>query len=263
MTGRSHQRMALLAALLCLGVSARVRAQVPTSGYQAQQSLASAAYGSATVTPGMPFLNPYLMPLGQANPDYITYMYLQNQRNGGIGSGVISGTRPAPGATAGATRLARTAPSAVDASTPLGAKASPYPSRPPVELNRVALPMIADAPTANTGASFMRGPGRTRGRTVISTGRSPRGTTRDDEACGEYAPGSRLVKPICLMSDDGPVPVRGRRRVAVTEGPTIGHDDQVTSHHNRQGVGRTGRGSPGRSVAWIAQRSSFAGSAWR
>ncbi len=106
----------------------------------------------------MPFLNPYLMPMGQANPDYMTYLYLQNQRSGGIGSGVISGTRVAPGVPAGSTKPSRPAASAMDASTPLGSKGPSFPPRPPVELNRVALPMIADSPIGNTGASFMRGP---------------------------------------------------------------------------------------------------------
>jgi hypothetical protein len=162
MMGRVPRRAVLMAALLCMAASARSRAQQAAPGstgtYQAKQSLSAAAYGDATVSPGMPFLNPYLMPMGQANPDYITYMYLQNQKNGGIGSGVISGTRPAPGLPAGSTRPARQAASTMDASTPPGANRSAYPSRPPVELNRVTLPMIADSPTANTGASFMRGP---------------------------------------------------------------------------------------------------------
>jgi hypothetical protein len=46
----------------------------------------------------------------------------------------------------------------MDASTPLGSKGPSFPPRAPVELNRVALPMVADSPTANAGASFMRGP---------------------------------------------------------------------------------------------------------
>ncbi len=161
MKGRFHGWAALASFPLCLAASSRSLAQQPSAGspgaYQAQQSLSAAAYGDATVSPGLPFLNPYLMTFGQANPDYLTYMYLQNQKNGGIGSGVISGTRVAPGVPAGSTRPPRPAPSAVDASTPLGSKSSAYPQRPPVELNRVALPMIADSPTGNTGASFMRG----------------------------------------------------------------------------------------------------------
>ncbi|HEY2157358.1 MAG TPA: hypothetical protein VGH33_17150 [Isosphaeraceae bacterium] len=157
------QKLAVLSSItVLLAGASRTFAQQPTpnsaGGYQAQQSLSSATYAGATVTPGTPFLNPYLMPMGQANPDYMTYMYLQNQRNGGIGSGVISGTRVAPNVPAGSSKPTRPAASTLDASTPLGSRGPSFPQRPPVELNRVTLPMIADSPTGNTGASFMRGP---------------------------------------------------------------------------------------------------------
>jgi hypothetical protein len=141
------------------------------SAYQAQQSLSASAYQAATVVPGMPFLNPYMMSMGQANPDYMTYMYLQNQRSGGIGSGVISGTRVAPGIPAGSVAPPRGERSIRDASAPptgsfvmpRGEPSAPgsrgaYPARPPVGLNRTTLPMAASDPAGNAGASFMRGP---------------------------------------------------------------------------------------------------------
>jgi hypothetical protein len=161
MAARFPNRAVLASIAVVLGAAGRAPAQVTgpgaSAGIQGQQSIASSMYQAATVGPGTGFLSPYLMTMGQTNPDYITYMYLQNQRNGGIGSGVLSGTRVAPGVPAGSTVPARPKASAMDASTPLGGRGA-YPSRPPAELNRVTLPMIANTPGGNTGAYYMRGP---------------------------------------------------------------------------------------------------------
>ena len=115
-------------------------------------------YGGAAPTPFTPYLNPYLMQMSPGNPDYLTYMYLANQRNGGIGTGVISGTRlrvaPASGragrvdqAGGQALRLANAAPStprAVPRVRSVAARRS--------EQNRVTFPMNSPiGPGANTG----------------------------------------------------------------------------------------------------------------
>jgi hypothetical protein len=48
-----------------------------------------------------PYMNPYAANVMPNNPDFLLYMQAANQANGGIGSGVISGTRPGPGLPAG------------------------------------------------------------------------------------------------------------------------------------------------------------------
>jgi hypothetical protein len=113
-------------------------------------------YGSAPLNP---YLNPYLMGMSPGNPDYLTYAYLANQRNGGIGSGVISGTRPAPGAPAGSSPGGQ-AGSAPNAGPSTASRNASSTSRPATEQNRVTFPMsTASVPGANTGGYFQRGPG--------------------------------------------------------------------------------------------------------
>jgi hypothetical protein len=146
--------LAIAATVLGQGRDALAQGQAgtATSGPQPQQPLAVQMYG----TMGMnPYLNPYLMG-SQGNGDYLLYMYAQNQRNGGIGSGVISGTRPAPGAPAG---------SAVRGSHPINEASSPdskrTPGSKPVPARRTAL-LPADVTSSgisNTGGYFQRGPG--------------------------------------------------------------------------------------------------------
>jgi hypothetical protein len=166
MTRRFMRRAVMVCFGLVLAAGGIAGAQQLPAGlpgtYQGQQSMATAAYQAATVSPSTPFLSPYLMTMGQANPDYMTYLYLQNQKNGGIGSGVISGTRVAPGVPAGSTPAGSAPPakpaSATYAAPGLGKTRSAFPDRPPVALNRVALPMNANGTAQNAGASFMRGP---------------------------------------------------------------------------------------------------------
>lgn len=131
------------------------QAQGPSPDAQGQLGLANAMYGNAPVAP---YLNPYVMQMAPGNSDYLTYVYLQNQRSGGIGSGVISGTRPAPGAAtnpaaAGAGRAA------ANPGPSTAARYAPYTSRPPIEQNRMTFPMATSSvPGTNTGGYFMRGP---------------------------------------------------------------------------------------------------------
>ncbi len=162
MTMRSARYLAVTLASALLAAGSEAKAQLaptpPLNGTSGQLGLANAMYGSAPLNP---YLNPYLMGMSPGNPDYLTYAYLANQRNGGIGSGVISGTRPAPGAPAGS---APAAPAAANqgARPAAGARYAPYTSRPAVEQGRVTFPMDrASIPGSNTGGYFLRGPSTT------------------------------------------------------------------------------------------------------
>jgi hypothetical protein len=169
MTVRDRRWAALAVAAACLVPAGAATAQVQGAGAatstanQSAQGLSSALFGQAAPTPFTPYLNPYLMQMSPGNQDYLAYMYLNNLRNGGIGSGVISGTRPAPGVTAGSTRPGQEASAQGAAASPV-ARNTPYAtSRPPVGQNRVTLPLLAPGPGANSGGHFMRGPNATQG----------------------------------------------------------------------------------------------------
>jgi hypothetical protein len=65
-----------------------------------------------------PFLNPYMAPFTQAGPQNLAmYMFAAQAASGGIGSGQISGVRPAPGTsrTSAASRTAASRASAAAA----------------------------------------------------------------------------------------------------------------------------------------------------
>ncbi len=81
---------------LVLAASSTAQAQ-----YQGQKPAAVTMYGNAAMNPYLNPMNPYAMGVMPNSPDFLLYMYAGNQANGGLGSGVISGTRPAPGANAG------------------------------------------------------------------------------------------------------------------------------------------------------------------
>lgn len=142
-----------------LGAVGAASAQSP-GGYSPQQGLSTALYGGPTSSS---FLNPYLMQMGPGNPDYLTYMYMANQSGGGIGSGVISGTRPAPGAPAGSAPTAqpgspsRQGQGRGQVQGPPASNSSAYPQPPRPEYNRVTMPLIAPGPGVNSGGFFTRG----------------------------------------------------------------------------------------------------------
>ena len=153
--------LGLVGGLLVAGPRASGQAPAGATGaVQAQQGLSNALYGGAAPTPFTPYLNPYLMQMSPGNPDYLTYMYMANQRSGGIGSGVISGSRVAPGAPAGSTSSSPP-PSRPGTSSP--ARPSAYASRLPAEPQRATFPTSASVPGTNTGGHFMRGPNATAG----------------------------------------------------------------------------------------------------
>ena len=171
--------LGLVGGLLAVAPAAMAQSPPGAGGaVQAQQGLSNALYGGAAPTPFTPYLNPYLMQMSPGNQDYLTYMYLANQRAGGIGSGVISGTRPAPGAPAGP---APRGGAATDGRTPApssAARNSPYPQPPPGERNRVTMPLLAPGPGANSGGYFMRGPGANQGASRYFNRTSPAGPRR-------------------------------------------------------------------------------------
>ncbi|HEX4608610.1 MAG TPA: hypothetical protein VH092_10440 [Urbifossiella sp.] len=153
MTKRSARTLALAVAAAVWAAGTEAEAQLATAPAASatntapQLGLANAMYGSAPLNP---YLNPYLMGTSPGNPDFLTYAYLANQRNGGIGSGVISGVHPAPGAPAGPA-------SAAGASK--AARNAPYTSRPSVQRGRTTFPTeSAMTPGGNTGGYFLRGP---------------------------------------------------------------------------------------------------------
>lgn len=164
MVGRIGTWTALALAAGLSAAVAEARAQGPgprvgtSAADQSEQGLSSALYGGAAPTPLTPYLNPYLIGMSPGNQDYLTYMYLANQRAGGIGSGVISGTRPAPGVAAGTTRAAAPSPGPSPA-----ARNAPYTSRPSVGQNRVTMPLVPPGPGSNSGGYFVRGPNATQG----------------------------------------------------------------------------------------------------
>ena len=78
----------------CVLVTAgAVRAQGP-GGYQGQQPGAVQLFSNPSMNP---YMNPYAAGMMPNNPDFLLYMYANNQANGGFGTGVMSGTRPGQG----------------------------------------------------------------------------------------------------------------------------------------------------------------------
>jgi hypothetical protein len=140
-----------------LGLASDALGQQPgtsgsTSGLTPQQPMAVQMYGAMG---GMnPYLNPYMMG-SQGNSDYLLYMYAKNQQAGGIGSGVISGTRPAPGVPAGSTAPAARTPSS---NAPFSRSQTSTSKQPPARTTAL-LPGNVMSPVANTGGYFQRGPG--------------------------------------------------------------------------------------------------------
>jgi hypothetical protein len=101
MTSRFPIFLLLSTAVLVLSVPGRASAQSSYRGLPAGfGSLpgGSPLYASPLVSP---YLNPYASQFAGNNSDFLLYLYAANQANGGIGTGVISGTRPAPGMPAG------------------------------------------------------------------------------------------------------------------------------------------------------------------
>ncbi len=155
-----YAALAMVAAMLSPGPGARAQqpSSAPAANGPGSLGLANAMYGNSPLSP---YLNPYAMQMAPGNPDFLTYMYLNNQRNGGIGSGVISGTRPAAGTASTAGGQGNGAPNPGPSTA---SRNAPYTSRPAVEQNRVTFPMDrASIPGANTGGYFQRGPNATQG----------------------------------------------------------------------------------------------------
>ena len=127
------------------------------SGGQSQVPLPVQMYGN-------PLLNPYLNPyaatqLRGTSPDAALYFYSASQMNGGIGSGVISGTRVAPGVPAGSVPQGR---SQGQTGAPTTAK-PPRPTDRPMGDRRAArpaaeMPMSTAVPGASAARYFNRGP---------------------------------------------------------------------------------------------------------
>ena len=153
--------LGLVGGLLAVAPAAMAQSPPGAGGaVQAQQGLSNALYGGAAPTPFTPYLNPYLMQMSPGNPDYLTYMYMANQRNGGIGSGVISGTRVAPGAPAGPIG---TSPAPSRPASSAGSRPPAYASRVPAEAQRATFPTSGSVPGTNTGGYFLRGPNTSSG----------------------------------------------------------------------------------------------------
>ena len=108
---------------------------------------------------GNPMMNPYLNPyaatqLRGTSPDAALYFYSANQMNGGIGTGVISGTRSAPGVAAGSTPSGMTKPPGL--SKPTNASNRPMGSRPVVLRPAAEMPMATAVPGASAAKYFGR-----------------------------------------------------------------------------------------------------------
>ena len=143
------------------------RAQV-ASGYRPQVPATTSIFSNPTLNP---YLNPYAVALApQANnPDYLLYLNAANQANGGIGTGVISGTRIAPGVPAG-----KKPPTASAAPNRSGTFSSAMPRGRSVTPGRtegampvpgtngaatMSTPAATATPWANASGYFLRGPG--------------------------------------------------------------------------------------------------------
>jgi hypothetical protein len=102
MTSRFPFLMLLVLASSVLSMPERASAQV---GNRTGQPASFGQQPGGTPLFANPMLNPYLNPYASQfagnNNDFLLYLYAANQANGGIGTGVISGTRPAPGRPAG------------------------------------------------------------------------------------------------------------------------------------------------------------------
>jgi hypothetical protein len=102
MTSRYPFLIPMVLATSVLSIPGRASAQVANRGgfptAFGQQPGSTPLFASPMVNP---YLNPYASQFAGNNSDFLLYMYAANQANGGIGTGVISGTRPAPGMPAG------------------------------------------------------------------------------------------------------------------------------------------------------------------
>jgi len=88
----------LLVAVGLLIVGQPAEAQGP-GGYPGQKPGAVGTFANPVMNP---YMNPYAAGMMPNNPDYLLYMLTMNQMNGGIGSGVISGSRAVTGQSLGA-----------------------------------------------------------------------------------------------------------------------------------------------------------------
>lgn len=146
--------LALSAGLLARGSDALAQGQGATasSGSQPQQPFPLQMYSSMGTNP---YLNPYVMG-SQGNSDYLLYMYAKSQSNGGIGSGVISGTRPAVGAPAGSA-VQGTHP--INEATPYAQKRTPGTKPAPARRTSLLPAEVSSSGINNTGGYYQRGPG--------------------------------------------------------------------------------------------------------
>ena len=117
--------------------------------------------GALLANPYMnPYMNPYLNPMATQQPmtgrDAALYMYMANSARGGLGSGVISGTRPMPG-----NAMAVAAPA-----QGRGAKANNAMQNKPAQNGRrpvAEMPDSVSAPGAGASRFFNPGPVNTGG----------------------------------------------------------------------------------------------------
>lgn len=125
-------------------------------GYRPQGASAIPAYGNPAVNP---YLNPYAATqLQGTSPDVAMYYFAANQMNGGIGSGVISGTRPAPGMPAGSASprtgqgRSREKAGTSTRNTPFTGREAPATARAVAEM-----PLATSVPGASASPFFNRG----------------------------------------------------------------------------------------------------------
>ena len=105
-----HERMRpTLAIVLVLGLSGWSRismGQTHPVNAPTEATATTPPIGAMMANPYMnPYLNPYLNPVATQQPmtgrDAALYMYMANSARGGLGSGLLSGTRPIPGNAVG------------------------------------------------------------------------------------------------------------------------------------------------------------------
>ena len=128
---------------------------------------AAPAVGAALANPYMnPYLNPYLNPLATVRPmtgrDAAISLYMANSAQGGLGSGVISGTRPTPANLAGAAaaRPRGKAPR-INANAIANARANPNMANQPLQNGRrpvAEMPDSAAFPGSGAARFFNPGP---------------------------------------------------------------------------------------------------------
>ncbi len=151
---RSLIRMSVVAAA-CL-VSGQFALAQGLGRYQGQKPGAVQMFSN----PGMnPYMNPYAAGMMPNNPDFLLYMNSANQMNGGFGTGVMSGTRAAPGQQLGTNGQALGTTIKTPGQAPMGRNTPAKAGQAKAKNGRPAalMPLASSVPGSGAAGFFGRG----------------------------------------------------------------------------------------------------------